>query len=159
MTGGNLKQEYGPKWLLHGQWGIGVAGRLRTVNLVERNIEALLLDLKDAYDFGLRVREAMSSGGYRPNTDEFGPQAFGGAVILAKADGAWVIGSDFSITPIAPGSGWAEGSGREVTMGALHALLSLSPSLDPESVVTRVLRAAMALDVNCGGQSRVRWLA
>lgn len=159
VTGGNLKQEYGPKWLLRSPWGIGVAGHLRTVNLVERNIDPLLLDLKDAYDFALRVREAMSSDGYRANTDEFGPQAFGGAIILAKAGGAWVIGSDFSITPIAPGGGWAEGSGREVTMGALHALLSLSPGVDPEDIVTRALQAAMALDVNCGGQAWVRQLA
>lgn len=159
VTGGSLKQEYGPKWLLQDPWAIGVAGHLRTVNLVERNRKTLLLDLKDAFDFGLRMREIMTADGYRGNTEEFGPLAFGGAIILATAASASVIGSDFSITPIAPGRGWAEGSGREVTMGALHALLSLSPPLDPESVITLALDAAMALDVNCGGQSWVRQIA
>jgi len=158
ITGGTLRQHFGPKWLLRGPWAIGVAGHLRTVNLVEHNLDALVLDLKDPHDFALRMREAMKSDGYNGNTDEVGPLAFGGAIILASAAGAWVIGSDFSITPIAPGSAWSEGSGRELTIGAAHALLSLSPSLAPEDIVARALGAAMALDLNCGGQSWIRQL-
>ncbi|MDQ7250505.1 hypothetical protein [Dongia sedimenti] len=158
VTGGNLKQDYGPKWLLQEDWAIGVAGHLRTVNLVEHHIESMLRDLNDPYEFALRVREIMKSDGYRASEEEIGPLTLGGALMLARPHGAWVIEADFSITPIAPGAAWAEGSGREVCMGALHVLLTSGGGLAPRDIVQRALDAAMALEVNCGGRTWIHQL-
>lgn len=159
VSGGSLKQDYGPKWVLRKPWAVGVAGHLRTVNLIERNIVELVGNLKDAYEFALRARDAMKADGYHGNTDERGPVGFGGTLILASPAGAWAIGSDFSITPISPGTAWAEGSGRELSLGAIHALQSLETVLAPDDILRRAIDAAMALDVNCGGRPWVHELA
>ena len=151
ICGGNLKQDYGPKWVIRAPWAIGVAGHLRTVNLIEQNIEGLTGNLKGAYEFALRAREIMKSDGYQGDPEERGPVAFGGTLILTNSTGAWVIGSDFSITTISPGTAWAEGSGREIALGAIHALQSLQTVLAPDDVLRRAIDAAMALDINCGG--------
>jgi ATP-dependent protease HslVU (ClpYQ) peptidase subunit len=159
VCNGCLKQDFGPKWIVHEPWAIGVAGHLRTVNLIERNIETLAGGLKDAYEFASRARDAMKSDGYHGDTDERGPIGFGGTLVLASAAGAWVIGSDFSITPIAPGAAWAEGSGREIALGAIHALQSLQVRLAPDDILRRAIDAAMALDMNCGGRTWVQQVA
>lgn len=159
VSGGNLKQDYGPKWLIREAWAIGIAGHLRTVNLVEHHLGSLVRDLGVPYDFALRVREVMKADGYHGDEEEPGPLTLGGALILARSDGAWVIEADFSITPIAPGAAWAEGSGREVCMGALHALLALDGGLAPGDIVQRALDATTALEINCGGRTWTHQLA
>jgi ATP-dependent protease HslVU (ClpYQ) peptidase subunit len=159
VCGGNLKQDYGPKWIVHAPWAIGVAGHLRTVNLIERNVEALTGNLKDAYEFALRARDVMKSDGYQSDTEERGPAGFGGTLILTNATGAWVIGSDFSITAVSPGTAWAEGSGREIALGAIHALQSLEAPHAPDDILRRAIDAAMALDINCGGHPWIHEVA
>jgi ATP-dependent protease HslVU (ClpYQ) peptidase subunit len=51
---------------------------------------------------------------------------------------------------------WAEGSGREIAIGAGHALTRLRPALPAAEVVRRAMDAAMAIDTTCGGRA---WIA
>jgi len=46
---------------------------------------------------------------------------------------------------------WAEGSGREVAIGAGHALAHQRPALDAAEIVRRAMEAALACDTTCGG--------
>ncbi|MBI4183010.1 MAG: hypothetical protein HY521_03300 [Proteobacteria bacterium] len=153
---GEIKQEFGPKWFVREPWAMGAVGHVRTANVVERQAGDLLRDLADAFEFARRVREALRSDGFHDQEDSRGPAEFGQTLMLASAAGVWTIGSDFSVISVPRGRPWAEGSGRELALGAAHALLSLPEPPSAEAVVRAAIGAAIAYDGACGGQP---WLA
>ena len=57
--------------------------------------------------------------------------------------------------PSPPDTLWAEGSGRELALGAAHALLSLKDVPNMEEIVRQAVDAAIIYDSTCGGTA---WL-
>ena len=153
---GNLRLDCGTKWILHGRWAAGVAGFLRSANLLEEGKARLLDGLDGPMDFADRAQQLFRSDGYREEHEDRGPPNFGQAMLLATPGQAWIVGGDFSIAEIPHGRVWAEGSGREIAIGADHALVHQRPALDAEEIVRRALDATLACDTTCGGAI---WLA
>ncbi len=153
---GSLRLDCGAKWILQDGWAAGIAGYLRSANLLEADKARLLAGLAGPGDFVDRARALFRADGYREETDEHGPPNLGQAMLLATAGRAWMIGGDFSVADVPPGLLWAEGSGRELAIGAGHALARLPAPPRPEEIARRALEAALALDTTCGG---ALWLA
>lgn len=153
---GTLRLDCGAKWIVHGSWAAGVAGYLRSANLMEESKARLLDGLEGPGDFVDRAQQMFRADGYREERDERGPANLGQAMLLATAGGAWIIGGDFSVAGLAHGEVWAEGSGREIAIGAGHALTRLRPALPAGEIVRRAMDAAMAIDTTCGGHA---WIA
>ena len=126
---GNLRLDCGTKWILHGRWAAGVAGFLRSANLLEEGKARLLDGLDGPMDFADRAQQLFRSDGYREEREERGPANFGQVLLLATAGQCWIVGGDFSVAQVPPGQLWAEGSGREIAIGAGHALTRQRPTL------------------------------
>ncbi len=158
---GNLKLT-GPKWVVRQPWAVGVAGHLRSVNTLQHYCDELFRDLSattsGAYEFTKRARDVLREDGFHENGDNRGPLDLAQTFVLAHADDVWTIGSDFSISPVSQGVLWAEGSGRELALGAGHALAAREPGLPPRDIVTGSVGAAIAFDTMCGGEIWVEQL-
>jgi ATP-dependent protease HslVU (ClpYQ) peptidase subunit len=66
------------------------------------------------------------------------------------------VGPDFSVTPIADDTLWAEGSGRELAIGAAHALQRMRAETQAREIVRAAIETAISWDTQCGGTA---WLA
>lgn len=150
-SSGDLKLIVGPKWILREPWAIGVAGHLRTINVFQHHAGMLLGDLPDAYEFARRARDLLKSDGYGEGKDTDGPPQFGQMALLARPDAVWTIGADFSVMPLPLDRLWAEGSGRDLAIGAAHALVSVHCGLPERDVVRHAVETAILYDSNCGG--------
>jgi ATP-dependent protease HslVU (ClpYQ) peptidase subunit len=117
----------------------------------QNRAEQLLANLGNAYEFSQRARDILSADGYRSPKDDEGPCDFGQMLMLANSGGVWTVGSDFSLTELPADSMWAEGSGRELAIGAAHAIQSAFPEISPEEVIRLAVETAVAKDVGCGG--------
>jgi ATP-dependent protease HslVU (ClpYQ) peptidase subunit len=148
---GTLRLDCGSKWILHGAWAAGVAGFLRSANLMEESKARLLDGLEGPLDFAERAQLLFRGDGYREERDERGPGNLGQVMMLATAGAAWIVGGDFSVAAIPPAELWAEGSGREIAIGAGHALTRQRPALGAAEIVRRATEAALAHDTTCGG--------
>jgi ATP-dependent protease HslVU (ClpYQ) peptidase subunit len=71
--------------------------------------------------------------------------------MLARSDGVWNVGADFSVISLPADQLWAEGTGRELALGAAHALLSMNPNVAAKDIVRCAVEAAIAHDTTCGG--------
>ena len=149
----NIRQSFGPKWTVRPPWAIGVAGHLRAANVLFRGADALLQGLSDPDEFALRARAHLQADGFHGAADERGPVDLSQIVMLAHPEGVWSIGADFSVLPVPPGELWAEGSGREVALGAGYALLRAGSGMGGGEILRRTLEAAIALDITCGGEA------
>jgi ATP-dependent protease HslVU (ClpYQ) peptidase subunit len=156
ICSGMLRQEVGGKWVVRPPWAVGVAGNLRTLNVLDERADQLLADLDGAHAFARRVRDLLKEDGYRSDEEGQGPVDFGQLMMLARPGAAWTIGCDFAIVAVPPGRLWAEGEGRELAVGAGHALLALARPLPEPEVLKAALEVAIALSVACGGAA---WLA
>jgi len=156
ISSGNLELALGPKWLTRNAWAIGVAGHLRTMNIFAHHAESLFRDLHDPFDFTGRVRSLLDSEGFRSTKEEEGPPNFGQMLMLANSRNIWTIGPDFSITPIPDNTLWAEGSGRDLAIGAAHALRLSRVEISPREIVRLAIETAIACDGQCGGTA---WIA
>ena len=155
-SSGDLRLLVGPKWIVRGPWALGVAGHLRTMNLFEHHADSLFADLQGAYDFSQKARDLLRADGYVSAKEDTGPLEFGQALMLAHATGVWTVGSDFSFSPIPADTFWAEGSGRDLAIGAAHALNAASIAVPAREVVRLAVEAALAYDFLCGGPA---WIA
>lgn len=147
----NLRQVVGPKWIVRQPWAAGVAGHLRTVNLFQQHTAELLENLTTPYEFSLRTRELLKSDGYETMKNDGGPLQYGQMLMLAHPRAVWAIGADFSVMSLPGDQLWAEGSGRDLALGAGHALLSTGAALGAKDVVRHAVETAIAYDSNCGG--------
>ena len=159
VSSGNLRLSLGPKWLIREPWAAGVAGHVRTMNVFQRHPEELLKGLEDAFEFSLRARELLRADGYNSVKEDSGPCDFAQMLMVANPRGVWTIGSDFSVSPIPVDTLWAEGSGRDLAIGAAHALLLSCPTMPAKDLLSRAIATAIACDVGCGGEAWVGELA
>jgi ATP-dependent protease HslVU (ClpYQ) peptidase subunit len=155
---GSLRLPFGPKWVVRRPWAIGIAGHLRTVNLVDRHAADLTNQLSGPYELADRLRDLLKRDGFREGTEERGPLEFGQTLLLAHSDGVWTLGSDFSTVAVPSGQLWAEGSGRDLAIGAAH-ILTGAMQLEPPEIVRRAIETAVAFDIGCGGHAWVFDLA
>lgn len=156
VVSASLTLSIGPKWIVREPWAVGVAGHLRTINIFQHHADALLGDLPAAYEFARRARELMKSDGYGEGEDSSGPAHYGQMLMLARPDAVWTIGADFSVMQLPTDTLWAEGSGRDLAIGAAHALRSVQSALSDRDVVRHATEAAIAYDSICGGPM---WMA
>jgi ATP-dependent protease HslVU (ClpYQ) peptidase subunit len=156
VVSASLTLNIGPKWIIRGPWAVGVAGHLRTINVFQHNADELLGELPDAYEFARRARDLLKSDGYGEGTDTNGPAHYGQMLMLAHPDKVWTIGADFSVMQLPADTLWAEGSGRDLAIGAAHALRSVQGGLSDRDVVRQATETAIAFDSICGGTP---WLA
>lgn len=151
MCSGNLRQTVGPKWVVRQPWAAGIAGHLRTLNLFQHHGDELLHDLGGPYEFAQRARDLLRADGYSFEKNDAGPSMYGQMLILACPRGVWTVGGDFSVVATPAGRLWAEGSGRELALGAAHALLHAGVATAHDETVRHAIAAAIALDTTCGG--------
>jgi ATP-dependent protease HslVU (ClpYQ) peptidase subunit len=151
VASGNLTLSIGSKWIVRKPWAVGVAGHLRTINVFQHHADELLRDLPDAYEFTRRARDFLKSDGYGEGTETDGPSHFGQMLLLACPDTVWTMGADFSVTPLPVDRLWAEGSGRDLAIGAGHALGTVHDGLSDRDVVRHAIETAIAYDSICGG--------
>lgn len=151
VCSGDLKLIVGSKWILREPWAIGVAGHLRTINLFQHHVGTLLNDLPDVYEFARRARDILKSDGYGEGKDNDGPPQFGQMTMLARPDAVWTIGADFSVLPLPRDKLWAEGSGRDLAIGAAHALGTSHADLPDKDLVRCAIETAILYDSSCGG--------
>ncbi len=150
---GNLKLPFGPKWVVRRRWAIGIAGHLRTINLIDRHASELVQDLSGPYELAQRLRDLLKADGFREGQEERGPLEFGQTLMLARPDSVWVLGFDFSTVVLPPDRLWAEGSGRDLAIGAAHVLATQAAA--PANVVRCAIETAVAFDTGCGGDAWV----
>jgi ATP-dependent protease HslVU (ClpYQ) peptidase subunit len=151
VCSGALRQIAGPKWIVRRPWAAGVAGHLRTINVLQHHAAELLQGLASPYEFAHRVRELLSADGYSSAKNDGGPPEYGQMLMLAHPGGIWAVAADFSVMPLPVDRLWAEGSGRELALGAAHALLAADAGLAEKDVVRHAVDAAIVYDSNCGG--------
>lgn len=152
VTSGNLRLELGTKWIVRGEWAIGVAGHMRAINVIDHQASQLLSDVSGPYVLADRLRNLLQQDGFRAGTEEHGPLEFGQSLMLAHRNGVWGIGADFSTIALPPGRLWAEGSGRDLAIGAAHALAVCGVPPSPDEILRRALETAIMFDVGCGGR-------
>jgi ATP-dependent protease HslVU (ClpYQ) peptidase subunit len=151
IISGNLELELGPKWVVRNSWAVGVAGHLRTMNVFSHHADSLLTNLRDVFEFTGRVRSLLGEEGFRSTKEEEGPPNFGQMLMLANSRNVWTIGPDFSITPLPDNRLWAEGSGRDLAIGAAHALQQSRSEISPREIVRLAIETAITCDAQCGG--------
>ena len=156
IISGNLELELGPKWSVRDAWAIGVAGHLRTMNIFAHHADTLLKDVRDVFEFTGRVRSLLGEEGFRSSKEEEGPPNFGQMLMLANPRNIWTIGPDFSITPLPDNTLWAEGSGRDLAIGAAHALQLCRAEISPRETIRLAIETAITCDAQCGGAP---WIA
>ena len=160
MCSATLRQIVGPKWIRHRPWALGVAGHLRALNLFQYHAAELLGDLSHPFDFATRARELLKADGFTTEGNgSGGPIVYGQMLILARPGEVWAVAADFSVMALAPDRLWAEGSGRELAVGAGHALLTAGTDLTAEEVVRRAVDTAITYETSCGGTAWVDLLA
>ncbi|GHD52559.1 hypothetical protein GCM10017083_28050 [Thalassobaculum fulvum] len=156
MCSATLRQIVGPKWIRHSPWALGVAGHLRALNLFQHNAAELLGNLDGPFEFAGRARELLKADGFTTETNgNGGPIVYGQMLILARPGAVWAIAADFSVMSLAPDRLWAEGSGRELAVGAGHALVNSGFHLAADDVVRRAVETAIAYETSCGGEAWV----
>jgi ATP-dependent protease HslVU (ClpYQ) peptidase subunit len=156
ISSGNLQLHVGPKWVIRGSWAVGVAGHMRAINVFQSHADELFRDLRDPYEFAQRARQALLADGFEAAKNDGGPCELGQMLMLANAGSVWTVGSDFSLTEIPVDSLWAEGSGRELAIGAAHALAAACRSISARDLVRTAVETAIARDIRCGGTA---WIA
>ena len=147
----NLKQDIGPKWIVRNPWAVGVAGHLRTINVFRQHADELLRDLPDAYEFATRARDVLKSDGYGDGKEGDGPFRLGQMLILARPDAIWAVGADFSVMQLPADKLWAEGSARDLAIGAAHALVTVHAGLAEKEVIRHAVATGILYDSTCGG--------
>lgn len=156
MCSATLRQIVGPKWIRHSPWALGVAGHLRALNLFQHNAAELLGNLDGPFEFAGRARELLKADGFTTETNgSGGPIVYGQMLILARPGAVWAIAADFSVMALAPDRLWAEGSGRELAVGAGHALVNSGFDLAADDIVRRAVETAIAYETSCGGEAWV----
>lgn len=156
---GNLTLGIGSKWIVRGPWAVGVAGHLRTINVFQNHADELLGDLSDAFEFTQRARSLLKSDGYGEGTETDGPPSFGQMLMLVRPDMVFTVGADFSVMPLPVDKLWAEGSGRDLAIGAAHALGTVHGGLSDRDVVRHAIETAITYDSICGGSLWMEELA
>lgn len=153
VCSGNIRRIIGPKWVVRWPWAVGIAGHLRTINVVRQCTGELLENLSDAYEFAERAREFLRKDGYHDAKDNEGPLNFGQMLMLARPDKAWAVGTDFSVLELPVDTLWAEGSGRELALGAAYGLQCAGSTLPERNILEHALEAAILHDATCGGNA------
>lgn len=143
---GGTKMLGCPKWVVRKPWAVGVAGNLRTTNVIAAHANDLLNGLAGAYDFTCRARGLLQQDGYNTDTDE-GAKAYGQNMILAHPGRVWSICVAFGVFDIPGGEVWADGSGRAYGLGAGHVAKG-----GPRARLRAAVEAAIRYDDQCGGE-------
>lgn len=136
------------KWTRWGDWAIGCAGDLKTLDLVRAEISLLLDAVRQASDVIPRLERLLVKHNYTAATDgPFGAPAWGQSFLLASNHGLWDIDMQLSLFPVPHDTVWAAGSGRDFALGAGMALDNTHA---PEVRVQAALLSAMHYDPMSG---------
>lgn len=152
-TEAEVLSDHHLKWLVEDGWALGIAGDARAGALGQRAGLFDRLGNDPAWSIATTLRKALQADGWHTK-DNAGARCFDICMLIASAGGVWAAFD--CLTPIAMPAGQfvAIGSGRQLAMGAAHALRGRSP----RQVVRRAVEAAIAHDTACGGEPWIHFL-
>lgn len=138
------------KWVKHNSWAVGVAGDLRSLDVIANEASTLLHDLHDEFQFTIRLNNVFVKHGFTSMTDSPGPACWGQQIMLANKHGVWDIDGTLGIFRVPDNMVWCSGSGRDFAFGASKALESFV--MAPEKRVSAIIQTAMYWDIASGGE-------
>ena len=148
-----VRRDCGPKWIAADGWAIGVAGDLRTINILRERRSQIFSGLSSPFEMTERLRSLLPEFGYDIKAaDSEAPPTSGQDFLLAHASGIWTIGQCFAVNDVSPF--FADGTGFRLSLGAMHALYNAGEE-DPAKILRAALAAAIQYDTGCGGEA---WL-
>lgn len=138
------------KWVIHGQWAIGVSGAHRTQQLIQR---ATIPETDDAFVVATWIRDTLVADGYSTDKNDYGLPTLASGILIALPGRVWSIAGCFSSVEV-PGF-TAVGSGCEYAEGAAWRVEGHAADRTSAISITRhAIEAAIALDPNgCGGEA------
>ncbi len=160
---GTVLFDCGPKWVVGSKWAVGVAGDLRTLNVITAAMTKLLGEkTKTAFELANAIRDALKDDGYE-SAKERGPKEYGQEFLIASREGVWAVCVGFSVAQLPEGRFWASGSGGELALGCAYGMASDGPAgkrksgrsaggHTPEQIMATCIGASIALDTTCGGE-------
>ena len=157
ITGDGRVIICGPLWYIHERWAVGQTGDARTGDILKECLSELFDNLDGPFAFTERLRSILERYGYKGShgNDDSVP-CYGSSYILAGAGKLWDIDTSFDITEYPSREMVARGSGGHYALGVWYALKDTPTK--PSKILDMAVRAAIANDVNCGGEPWVRQL-
>lgn len=150
---GNITMDHGTK-LQRGPFGVvGFSGSYRASQIFKSAVKAHkhVRTQREAILFANALREVLAGDGWAGSKEGDLPECASMLCLVASSENGslWSIHSDFCAMPLKKFG--AIGSGSEVALGAMHALLPWGSEL----AVRRSVRAAIDLVSGCGGSVKV----
>lgn len=145
------------KWILFGDWALGVTGSMQVLNILRNEIVGLHAEFTDEGSVVKRIGNIFTDHdiGYKSQHDS--AWKFGVWCILAHKNGRiWDVDETLSLGSIPLGMFWARGSGEKYAIGAAHSLTSFVGSVEVEQIVRSSIEAAIANDLFCPGAPFLR---
>ncbi len=144
---GGTRLSVEQKWVRFGTWALGIAGDRRVQCICEAHAKRLFDDLPGAFDFTERFYDLLKEYDFdlSPSPGDSCPVT-GQNLILANPSELWTVLGCLAPIPVEL---WADGSGRNFGLGAMHAMRGID---DAERVLKAGLAAAFEYDAGTGGE-------
>lgn len=152
----NVPFDHAMKWTLARGKAIGLSGDGRCVTLLHAAADRIL-GAETAYLAVNELRDVMRDEVSARDENDGTGDLFRVWGIIAAPKSIHAFSGSGCITEIPAGVFWADGSGEKAARGAAHALMHCA-AWPPEQVVRNAVRAAIACDIECGGEPFVELL-
>jgi ATP-dependent protease HslVU (ClpYQ) peptidase subunit len=151
---GTIGSLRAPKLIVGSCGMLGFAGPSLAQSMVEAHKTDILEDEMRPFDLAMRVRELLKDkGGFvgKPKEGDYnGSLDFGAHALLARPDGIWFIGGDFTATRCEDNRLTAIGSGADFAEGAARAIMQWAWT-GMENLVRKSIGIACELCDTCDG--------
>lgn len=142
------------KWMVFGNWALGIAGNTSQKNYLEYHVDKLKDITDNPFELVEQIRGIFSEGDrYVEDHKSTTPNYKISAILAHKNGGIWDLDRGLSIDKLPTNKLWARGSGVDYALGASDALEHLS--LPTESLITKATQAAINCDLYCPGSAVV----
>ena len=142
------------KWVIFGDWVIGLSGDSINEQLLQTAGEAFPHDTENVLDVFKFLRQTFEDFGHGRDKNGDGHPSYGVNGIIAHRSGRiWDFDNQLALSEVPAGRLWACGSGAEYALGADYVLRNNDKSA--EERVGFAVAAAIALDVGCPGDALV----
>ena len=144
----DIKENCGPKFVRCGKWGIGVAGAVRGLNLLQGNKDqiAALPRVSDVVD---AIETMLVNDKWERRKVDGRPGNYQAEWLITDGTELWAVSHELSVLSCEYG---AIGTGTAAALGARHIAVHRYGALDRDILVRDMVAAAIAVDHNCGGE-------
>lgn len=137
------------KWLIEGDWALGITGAGISGDAVRARRAKLPGDTEDVFAVTAFLRRCLDK--LKLGEEEDGARDYDlSALIVHRSGRMWDVDGNLSAEEVNAGAFWANGSGYRFALGAAQVLAG--QGADARAVVEGAVRAAIALDSNCPGE-------